>query len=65
MKPLLSGTTAIITGASKGICLACAQLVAQEGANVVLTARKQVELDEAVEGIRTVGGNANGAHIGA
>ena len=41
MKDLLQGKTAIITGASKGIGYAIAALFAQEGANVVLTARWQ------------------------
>lgn len=60
MKSLLSGKTAIITGASKGIGLATAQLFAQEGANVVLTARKQADLDAAVTGIVAAGGKAIG-----
>jgi NAD(P)-dependent dehydrogenase (short-subunit alcohol dehydrogenase family) len=37
----LTGRTAIITGASRGIGLAIAQRLATAGANVVLTARKQ------------------------
>lgn len=60
MKPLLPGKTAIVTGASKGIGLATAQLFASEGANVVLTARNQSELDEAVKGIEAAGGKAIG-----
>jgi len=43
----LTGRTAIITGASRGIGLAIAQQVAAAGANVVLTARKQEAADEA------------------
>ena len=58
--PLLQGKTAIVTGASKGIGLATAQLFAREGANVVLTARKQPELDEAVASIVDAGGSAVG-----
>jgi NAD(P)-dependent dehydrogenase (short-subunit alcohol dehydrogenase family) len=47
--PDLSGRTAIITGASRGIGLAIAQRLATGGANVVLTARKQESADAAAE----------------
>ncbi|WP_065382847.1 SDR family NAD(P)-dependent oxidoreductase [Hyphomonas sp. ND6WE1B] len=60
MNQLLSGKTAIITGASKGIGLATARLFSEEGANVVLTARGQADLDAAVAGIIAEGGNAIG-----
>lgn len=60
MKPLLTGQTAIITGASKGIGYSIAELFAQEGANVVLTARGQEGLDKAVAAIKDQGGNALG-----
>jgi len=43
----LTGRTAIITGASRGIGLAIAQQLAAAGANVVLTARKQEAADAA------------------
>jgi NAD(P)-dependent dehydrogenase (short-subunit alcohol dehydrogenase family) len=43
----LSGRTAIITGASRGIGLAIAQRLAEAGANVVLTSRKQESADAA------------------
>jgi NAD(P)-dependent dehydrogenase (short-subunit alcohol dehydrogenase family) len=43
----LAGRTAIITGASRGIGLAIAQRLAADGANVVLTARKQESADAA------------------
>ena len=52
-----SGRTAIITGASRGIGLAIAQRLAADGANVVLTARKQESADAAAE---QVGGSAIG-----
>ncbi len=52
-----SGRTAIITGASRGIGLAIARRLAAEGANVVLTARKQESADAAAE---QVGGSAVG-----
>ncbi|MEU6511211.1 SDR family NAD(P)-dependent oxidoreductase [Streptomyces sp. NPDC046942] len=57
---LLGGKTAIVTGASKGIGRAVAELFAEEGANVVLTARGKQNLDEAVEAIRQNGGSAIG-----
>lgn len=60
MKQLLAGKTAIITGASKGIGLATAQLFSAEGANVVLTARGQADLDAAVAEILNAGGKAIG-----
>lgn len=44
----LSGKTAIVTGASRGIGLAIAERLVAEGARVVITARKQEALDEAV-----------------
>jgi NAD(P)-dependent dehydrogenase (short-subunit alcohol dehydrogenase family) len=43
----LTGRTAIITGASRGIGLAIAQHLADAGANVVVTARKQESADSA------------------
>lgn len=60
MKKLLEGKTAIITGASYGIGKTMAELFAEEGANVVMTARGKQKLDEAVEGIRNAGGKAIG-----
>lgn len=42
------GRTAIVTGASRGIGLAIAQRLVDDGARVVVTARKQEALDEAV-----------------
>ncbi|MBF6387701.1 SDR family oxidoreductase [Nocardia farcinica] len=48
-----AGRTAIVTGASRGIGLAIAQRLVDDGAKVVITARKQDALDEAV---RQLGG---------
>ncbi|MFM2480931.1 SDR family NAD(P)-dependent oxidoreductase [Celerinatantimonas sp. YJH-8] len=56
MKKLLEGKTAIVTGASKGIGLAIAELFAEEGANVVLTARGQALLEEVTDRINATGG---------
>ncbi|MEZ4380328.1 MAG: SDR family oxidoreductase [Nannocystaceae bacterium] len=60
MRKLLEGKTAIVTGASKGIGRAIAELFAEEGANVVLTARGEEGLTAAVEAIRAAGGAALG-----
>jgi NAD(P)-dependent dehydrogenase (short-subunit alcohol dehydrogenase family) len=43
----LTGKTALVTGASRGIGLAAAQALAAAGANVVLTSRKQDAADAA------------------
>jgi len=54
----LQGRVAAITGASSGIGLACAELLAREGAAVVLGARREDRLVAAVERIRAAGGRA-------
>jgi short-subunit dehydrogenase len=54
----LSGKTALITGASAGIGRACALALAQEGANLVLTARRQNRLKELETAVRQAGGGA-------
>src|ERR1700680_325242 len=45
----LEGKIAVVTGANSGIGLASAKRFAAEGAQVVITGRRQQELDEAVE----------------
>ncbi len=57
---MLDGKVAIITGASYGMGQTMAELFAEEGASVVLTARGNDKLDAVVEGIRAKGGNAVG-----
>lgn len=54
----LSGKIAIVTGASSGIGRATAALFAREGADVVVAARRQAELDALVAEIATAGGRA-------
>jgi 3-oxoacyl-[acyl-carrier protein] reductase len=57
MKDLL-GRIALVTGASQGIGRACALELARAGATVVLAARNEIKLAEAVEEIQGVGGEA-------
>ncbi len=54
----LSDKTAIITGASSGIGRAAARLFAEEGAALVLVARREVELAALVAEIAAAGGRA-------
>ena len=55
----LSGQTALVTGASKGLGLGCAQALAQHGADVVLVARNGDDLEKAADGIRKLGRKAD------
>lgn len=55
----LKGKVAIIGGSSAGIGLAIAQELAAEGAHVVLTARREGPLKDAVAAIKAKGGSAS------
>jgi NAD(P)-dependent dehydrogenase (short-subunit alcohol dehydrogenase family) len=52
----LEGKVAIITGGNSGVGAATAQKFAAEGAKVVITARRQAQLEEVAAKIREVGG---------
>ena len=54
----LDGRRALVTGAGRGIGLACAAALAQAGAHVVLAARTTSEIDEVARSIRRDGGTA-------
>ncbi len=54
----LNGKTAIVTGASQGIGRAIALHLAQQGAQVVLCARSQLDLERTVHDIQTAKGQA-------
>jgi NAD(P)-dependent dehydrogenase (short-subunit alcohol dehydrogenase family) len=54
----LEGKRALVTGASRGIGLACAAALAEAGAEVTLAARGAGALDEAVAELRAAGARA-------
>jgi NAD(P)-dependent dehydrogenase (short-subunit alcohol dehydrogenase family) len=60
MAGILEGKVAIITGGSKGIGGATAELFVKEGASVVITARGKEALDKRVKELKVMGGKVLG-----
>lgn len=56
----LNNRVAVVTGGSMGIGFAIAEALAREGAQVVITARNQNTLDQAVSKIEKIGGIVSG-----
>jgi len=54
----LAGRVAVVTGASSGIGTGLAEMLADEGARVVLAARRGERLEQVAAGIRQAGGAA-------
>jgi NAD(P)-dependent dehydrogenase (short-subunit alcohol dehydrogenase family) len=54
----LDGRRALVTGAGRGIGLACAAALSQAGAHVVLVARTTSEVEDVAQAIRRDGGTA-------
>ena len=59
----LAGKTALITGGSKGIGRATAEVLADEGCDVTLVAREQATLDEAAAAIRAAPAGQRAHHL--
>jgi len=51
----LTGKTALITGGSRGLGLQMAEALGEMGARIAITARKQNELDAAIQHLRAIG----------
>lgn len=62
----LSGKTALVSGASRGIGASIAQLLAHRGAHVIVTSRRQDACETVAEAIRAQGGSAqaHAMHVG-
>ena len=51
----LDGRTALVTGGSRGLGLQIAEALGEQGAKIILSARKQTELDDAVAQLKARG----------
>ena len=62
----IAGRTALVTGASRGIGLAVAELLVDHGAEVILVARRQETLETTAAALRARGGQAHAVacHMG-
>jgi NAD(P)-dependent dehydrogenase (short-subunit alcohol dehydrogenase family) len=61
----LDGRRALVVGASSGIGLGCAVALAEQGAEVVLAARSEEQLNEAVDALKQEGWQATGLRLDA
>jgi NAD(P)-dependent dehydrogenase (short-subunit alcohol dehydrogenase family) len=59
----LDGRRALVTGAGRGIGLACSAALAQAGAHVTLAARSEEEIRAGADAIRAAGGQADTLRI--
>ncbi|HEC61255.1 MAG TPA: SDR family oxidoreductase [bacterium] len=59
----LTGKTAIVTGGSAGIGLACAKALYREGVNTAIAARDENRLEQAVQEIRSASSNPGQAEV--
>ncbi|MBV8635039.1 MAG: SDR family oxidoreductase [Burkholderiaceae bacterium] len=55
----LTGKTALVTGGSRGLGLQIAEALGEQGAKIVLSSRKQADLDEAVAHLKKKGISAS------
>ena len=55
----LTGKTALITGGSRGLGLQMAEALGEQGAKVIVSSRKQSDLDEAVAHLKNLGIDAS------
>ena len=55
----LEGKTALVTGGSRGLGLQIAEALGEQGAKIVLSSRKQSDLDEAVAHLKSLGIDAS------